>query len=142
MYLTIKQQIKLTKKEYLILKELCHISKNLYNQTLYEVRQKFFSDKKYLNYYEAVRILQGTKNYTSLQAQVSQQTMKIVDENFKSFFALRRKNIKARIPKYLDKDGFFKLCIPTVRIKSGKFQLPYSRSYAKEHDKLYFNIRK
>lgn len=140
MYLTIKQQIKLTKKEYLILKELCHISKNLYNQTLYEVRQKFFSDKKYLNYYEAVRILKGTENYTSLQAQVSQQTMKIVDENFKSFFALMRKNIKARIPKYLDKDGFFKLCIPTVNIKSGKFQLPYSRSYAKGHDKLYFNV--
>ena len=140
MYLTIKQQIKLTKKEYLILRELCHTSKDLYNQALYEVRQEYFNNRKYLNYYGVVKALQGTENYSKLQAQISQQTLKVVDENFKSFFELKKKKYKAKIPKYLDKDGFFELIIPTVIIKDGKFQLPYSRGYTKEHDKIYIKI--
>lgn len=137
MYLTVKQQIKLTKKEYLIFRDLCHISKNLFNQALYEIRQEYFNTKKYLNYYDVVKILQGTENYSLLQAQISQQTLKVVDESFKSFFALIKKGYKAKIPKYLDKEGFFELIIPTVNIKDGKFQLPYSRKYGKEHDKIY-----
>lgn len=140
MYLACKQQVKLTKEEYLILRELCHVSKNLYNQALYEIRQEYFSSKNYLNYYDVVKRLQGTENYSILQAQISQQTLKIVDENFKSFFALIKKEYKARIPKYLDKDGFFKLCIPTVKIKDGKFQLPYSRKYGKEHNKIFIKV--
>lgn len=140
MYLTIKQQIKLTKKEYLVLRELCHTSKDLYNQALYEVRQEYFNNKRYLNYYDTVKILQGNENYSKLQAQISQQTLKAVDENFKSFFVLIKKGYKARIPKYLDKDGFFELIMPTVSIAGGKFRLPYSRSYAKEHDKTYIKV--
>ena len=141
MYLAVKQQLNnLSKDEYLVLRELCRVSKNLYNQTLYEIRQEYFKSKKYLNYYEVYKRLQNTENYSLLQAQVSQQTLKSVDENFKSFFGLIKKKMKARIPKYLDKDGFFKLTIPTVSIKNGKIQLPYSRQYAKEHNKIYLKV--
>lgn len=141
MYLAVRQQLNnLSKEEYLVLRELCHVSKNLYNQALYEIRQEYFKSKKYLNYYDVCKRLQGTENYSLLQAQVSQQTLKAVDENFKSFFGLLRKKLKARIPKYLDKDGFFKLTIPTVSIKNDKIQLPYSRQYAKEHSKIYLKV--
>ena len=141
MYLAVKQQLNnLSKDEYLVLRELCHVSKNLYNQALYELRQEYFRSKKYLNYYEIYKRLQNTENYSLLQAQVSQQTLKAVDENFKSFFGLIKKKLKARIPKYLDKNGFFKLTIPTVSIKNGKIQLPYSRQYAKEHNKIYLKV--
>lgn len=141
MYLAVKQQLNnLSKQEYLVLRELCHVSKNLYNQALYEVRQEYFNTKKYLNYYGVQKRLQGTENYSLLQAQLSQQTIKIVDENFKSFFALLKKKMTAMIPKYLDKEGFFKLTIATVSIKNGKLQLPYSRSYAKEHNKIYIKV--
>lgn len=141
MYLAVKQQLNnLSKDEYFVLRELCHVSKNLYNQALYEIRQEYFKSKKYLNYYDICKRLQGTENYSFLQAQVSQQTLKAVDENFKSFFGLIKKKMKARIPKYLDKDGFFKLTIPTVSIKNGKIQLPYSRQYAKEHNKIYLKV--
>ena len=44
MYLTIKQVPKLTKDEILILKELSHASKNLYNEALYNIRQYFFKN--------------------------------------------------------------------------------------------------
>ena len=141
MYLAVKQQLNnLNKEEYLVLRELCHVSKNLYNQALYEIRQEYFKSKKCLNYYDVCKKLQGTENYSLLQAQMSQQTLKTVDDNFKSFFELIKKKLKARIPKYLDKDGFFKLTIPTVSIKNGKIQLPYSRQYAKEHNKIYLKV--
>ena len=141
MYLAVKQQLNnLSKDEYLVLRELCHVSKNLYNQALYEIRQEYFRSKKYLNYYEVYKRLQNTENYGLLQAQVSQQTLKAVDESFKSFFGLIKKKLKARIPKYLDKGGFFKLTIPTISIKNGKIQLPYSRQYAKEHNKIYLKV--
>ncbi len=141
MYLAVKQQLNnLSKSEYLVLRELCHVSKDLYNQALYEIRQEYFRSKKHLNYYDVCKKLQGTENYGLLQAQISQQTLKVVDENFKSFFGLIRKKLKARIPKYLDKDGFFKITIPTVSIRDDKIQLPYSRQYAKEHDKIYLKV--
>ena len=56
MYLAVKQQLNnLSKDEYLVLRELCHVSKNLYNQALYEIRQEYFRSKKYLNYLIYVR---------------------------------------------------------------------------------------
>ena len=141
MYLAVKQQLNnLSKSEYLVLRELCRVSKDLYNQALYEIRQEYFRSKKHLNYYEVCKRLQSTENYGLLQAQISQQTLKVVDENFKSFFGSIKKKLKVRIPKYLDKDGFFKITIPTVSIRDGKIQLPYSRQYAKEHDKIYLKV--
>ena len=51
MYLTIKQQLKhLTKDNYLNLKELCHVAKNLTNECIYNVRQYYFNEREYLCY--------------------------------------------------------------------------------------------
>ena len=51
MYLAVKQQLNhLSKNEYKILRELCHIAKNLKNQAIYNVRQYYFENKQYLNY--------------------------------------------------------------------------------------------
>ena len=116
-YGIIKQQI--TKKDldiYNLFKELTHISKNLYNQALYTIRQKYFNNKKYLNYYNLDKILKNDENYKLLQSGCSQQVLKMVDQNFKSFFALLKKKKqnnnknKINIPKYLDKEGYFKIC--------------------------------
>ena len=37
-YLTIKQQPKLSKEELIVLKELSHTAKNLYNEALYNIK--------------------------------------------------------------------------------------------------------
>lgn len=51
MYLTQKNQVReLNKSEFLALKELCRLSKNLYNVGLYTVRQYFFQEHKHLRY--------------------------------------------------------------------------------------------
>ena len=50
-YLTQKNQAReLNKSEFLALKELCWVSKNLYNVGLYTVRQYFFQERKHLRY--------------------------------------------------------------------------------------------
>ena len=71
--------------------ELCKISKNLYNQALYIFKQELNTNNKWLNYYDLNKILQstynleGTINYRLLKAQVSQQCLKTLDKNIKSY---------------------------------------------------------
>jgi putative transposase len=64
-------------------------SKNLYNSTTYAVRQYYFQNKKYLSYYQAQNLFQTSHqpDYEALPRKVSQQTMRMVDQNFRSFFA-------------------------------------------------------
>lgn len=51
MYLTLKQQVKhLSKEDYRSIKELCRIAKNLTNQAIYNSRQYYFMEGKYLNF--------------------------------------------------------------------------------------------
>ena len=147
MYLTIKQQLKhLTKEEYLILKDLTHTAKNLYNVALYNIRQHLFQTGKYLNYYDNYSLCKGNENYKILNSNMSQQILKEVDGSFKSFFELlnlRKQgqyNKSISIPKYLDKDGYYTLVIGFVRINGNKLIIPYSRSYKKNHKPIVFII--
>jgi putative transposase len=52
---------------------------------------------------------QKQQDYYKLPAKVSQQTLKMVEQNFKSFFGLLKseKTKKVKIPKYLDKNSSF-----------------------------------
>ena len=141
MYLVVKQQLNhLSKAEYNVLKEQCRISKNLKNQVLYEIRQKFFSDNSYLNYNEVYKLLKTSNNYKLLQSNMAQQIMKSVDAEFKSFFGClnsQKVTNKVNIPQYLPKDGYNQLVIQQIGVHNGKFQMPYSREYAKTHEKFY-----
>lgn len=101
--------IKRNNKLYKFLDELCFSSKNLYNTALYEIRQQYFKDKSYLNYYNINKLLhdRNDENYFSLPSNTSQETLKLLDKNFNSFFkSIKSKNInhKISIPKYLDKE--------------------------------------
>lgn len=85
--------------------ELAFKSKNLYNQGLYNVRQHYFETKEYLNYVANFHVSKKQESYSQLPAKVSNQTLKLVDQNFKSFFALIKvEGCIAKIPKYLDKE--------------------------------------
>ncbi|AVQ26196.1 RNA-guided endonuclease InsQ/TnpB family protein [Fusobacterium periodonticum] len=143
MYLTLKQQVKhLSKKEFKILKYLCHIAKNLKNQAIYNVRQHYFNNKKYLSYNENYKILKNSENYKKLNSNMAQQILKEVDESFKSFFALLKLakngqyNGKIKLPNYLDKDGFTTLVIGFVRLKDDMLIVPYSNSFKKTHQEV------
>ena len=106
MILTERHIIKKTNPLYKELDMLCFLSKNLYNSALYTVRQFYFENKKYINWININNQFIKDKqiDYYALPCKVSQQTLKMVDQNMKSFFnALKAKNSKPRLPKYLDK---------------------------------------
>lgn len=108
MILTEKTVYKHKDKEFKELDNLCFLSKNLYNATLYTIRQHYFQNKSYLSYYDVVKkfVRENNIDYRMLPAKVSNKTQLLVDKAFKSFFALKKKkNTKAKIPKYLAKDG-------------------------------------
>lgn len=106
--------IKSTDHRYKDLLDLCHLSKNLYNATLYDVRQHFFSTEEYKPYWSVDKTFKESSNpdYRALPAQTSQQVMRGVDSEFKSFFSLLKKKQSGKydkpvqIPHYLKKDGY------------------------------------
>ena len=141
MYLTVKQQVKhLSKTDYVTLRELCHISKNLTNEAIYNIRQQYFTDGSYLKYEQNYKALKSSSNYRTLNSNMAQQILKEVDGSFKSFFGLMKlaKNGKCafkdcKLPHYLPKDGYATLIIGYVRITGNTLVIPFSNSYKKTH---------
>ena len=109
------------------LSEVLWKSKNLYNATMYAVRQHYFNHKEYLPYCKVQKQFQDTHqfDYEALPRKVSQQTMRIVDRNFKSFFkALKSPKVnKARLPKYLKKDGKYLLTYTSQAVSVKELKL-------------------
>ena len=140
--------IKPSHKDYKELDHLLFLSKNLYNTGLYEVRQHFFKAKedssvkyKYLNYYALNALLKGREdeNYRALPANTSQEVLKLINQNFCSFFkalSMKRERLmsnKVNIPKYLDKEKgrqiliYNQMTIGKVLLKKGIIQLPKTK---------------
>lgn len=143
MYLVLKQQIKhLTKEEYNILRELCRIAKNLTNQAIYNVRQHYFQEKQYLRYEANCYEMKYLENYKLLNSNMAQQTLKDVDQMFKSFFALiklakqGKYNFKhIRLPNYLPKNGYTNLIIGQIRLrKDNILTIPFSNTFKKKYN--------
>ena len=141
MYLTVKQQIKhLSKEDYKSIKELCHIAKNLTNEAIYNVRQYYFTENKFLKYEKNYTLLKSSPNYKKLNSNMAQQILKEVDGSFKSFFGLIKlaKQGKysfkdCKLPRYLPKDGYTTLVIGFVRLNGNKLILPFSNNFKKTH---------
>ena len=143
MYLTQSNVIrKLPKSEYAMLREMCRYSNNLYNVALYNIRQYYFHEKKFLRYEENYHVCKTNENYGLLQAGVSQQILKVVDRSFKSFFNLLKKARSGeyrfhdvRIPHYREKGGMFPLVLSTnaINVKDGFLTVPMSREFSKLH---------
>ena len=115
------------------IKELCHLSKNIYNEANYVIRQEFFKTKRWIRYNELYKLLKESENYRALPAQTAQQILKIVDRSWKSFFNAmnawkeKPKNYEMpRPPKYKRKEGIFMLVFTNqqVKIKEGQLIFP------------------
>ena len=148
MYLTVKQQLKnLSKVDYRNLRRLCRTSKNIMNEAIYINRQYFFNEGKYLGYQKTYAELKSSVNYKTLNSNMAQQSMKVVDGMFQAFIALlrlvKKKQYDSRavqLPHYLPKDGFAPLVIQQFKIKGGVFTLPYSKKYDEEHEKVSIKV--
>ena len=102
--------------------ELCRNANNLYNATMYCVRQSFFAGTVLT--YEAVNkkfIHEKQADYYSLPTKISQQIQRIVSSAWKGYFSAIR-DYKKNPSKYLGKPR-----IPGYREKGGFYIVPFTR---------------
>jgi len=131
--LTERIQLKKTKQ----LSHLCHLSKNLYNQGNYIIKTTLENEtengqRKWVRYLELYQNLQDSPNYRSLPSQVAQQTLRLLDRNWKSFFKAikdwkkhpEKYQEKPEPPRYKPKDGEFLIIFTNLecRIKLDKIR--------------------
>lgn len=104
------------KKNHFLFEEIdmtCFLSKNLYNKANYIIRQEFINTSKekeaglrekanWIRYNQLQKMLQDDKDfdYYQLPTKVSQQVLKLLDKNWKSFFKSIR-DWKKNPSKYL-----------------------------------------
>ncbi len=118
------------------LSRLCHFTKSLYNIPNWYYRQDFFALNSYLSYYDLDFILKDKEVYRALPSQTSQQVLKLVIRNWKSYFkALREYKVnpckfraKPNIPHYKKKNGENIVIFTNqqCRIKDGWLRFPKS----------------
>ncbi len=133
-----KVKMKRTEKMHLDgneeLSNLCHLSKNLYNEANYVIRQEFFETGEWIRYNELANTMKYSENYQQLPAQTAQQTLRLLDRNWKGFFNAMKewKQHPERFqgrpspPSYKNKAGEFVLIFTTqqAHLWDGLLALP------------------
>ena len=119
MDLTEKEIIYSTDNRFDLIKELCHLSKNLYNASLYDVRQYYFEAKSYRTWQSQRPIFTKNHNpdYYALQSHLAGEVLMQVGRQFIGFFN-NKTNKKKRIPKYKDKNGYNVVTFPKITISN------------------------
>ncbi|MBW4576610.1 MAG: transposase [Aphanothece sp. CMT-3BRIN-NPC111] len=88
-----------------------------------------------MRYESAYHLCKENENYRLLNTDIAQQTLKVVDRTFNSFYGLINAvksasyQQKVRLPHYLPKDGYFVWIIPRIKVKIGRFYVPMSNAY-------------
>ncbi len=107
-------------------REYCRYSKNLYNFALYQIRQEYIKEGKYIgNYVDMGKSLKREVDFKAIGSNSGQQTLKLLDRVWKSFFAgLKEYNKnpskflgRPQLPKYLKKDGEYVWVLTNVQSK-------------------------
>lgn len=151
--LSLTNRMKLDKGQYQLVKALCRYSKNLYNQGLYNTRQEFFQNNRFLQYPKNYHLCKESENYKMMQAATAQQSLKFVERGMRSFFGLMKlyKNgdlDRPSLPRYLPKEGLFMVAFPknAFSIRDGMVHLGVSRAILRDfpeaHRQLTFRLPK
>jgi len=131
MRLTFSFRIDKNDKVYSYLLNMSRISKNLYNQALFEVKKHYEKTGEILSYLHLDKLmktktnLEGNINYRLLPAKVAQQTLMLVEQNVKSFFSAladykehpQKYQACPSFPHFLPKEGHFVLVFTNQQAK-------------------------
>jgi IS605 OrfB family transposase len=142
--LTQKYKLKLNEDEKFIIDKLSYHSARLYNSCVYNIRQYYFNNNSYLNYVDQYHLIKDDVNYKLLITDSAQQTHRLVDRNFKSFFSLLKLKQKGKysnpvnVPSYLDKDSGWSVLVAgrSSRVKNGKIYMGLSKQFREEYNVL------
>ena len=107
---TLKYHYKANNDEIAMLKLLCRISKNLYNATLYYLRQYYFEYNTIPSYFDTNKILKDNENFHIINTYQSICIIRCAHNNMMKFIKKH-----GSLPKYLPKNGFYPLYTDQVR---------------------------
>ena len=136
-----KHIIKKNHPYYSMFCKFTHQSKNLYNHANYLVRKEFIETGKWLRYQDLDKLLKQDIDYPDYAnmhaAQSAQQTLRLLDDNWKSFFKSIKDwaenkdkySGKPKLPKYKPKDGKLILVITNQQIKQSKNLISFPKSF-------------
>ena len=130
-----QHQIKRNNPIWKLIDDLCFKSKNVYNCANYIIRQEFINNHKWIKYNELDKLMQQQECYYELGSQCSQQTLKILDKNWKSFF-VAIKDWGKHPEKYLGRPKLPKY----KNVNNGRFILTLSNiQFRIEEECLFFS---
>ena len=133
--------IKPNHKHYNLLNEFCYKSKNLYNYANYIIRQEFIKNGNWIRYNNLDKILKQEGNnfdYKNMPlASCSQQCLKLLDKNWKSFFqSIKDYNQnpskylgRPKLPKYKPKNGRNILILTSQNCKIQKGIVKFPKTF-------------
>lgn len=136
-----KHIIKPNNKYYSLLDEFCYKSKNLYNCANYIIRQEFINNGKWIRYNDLDKLLKQEGNnfdYKNMPlASTSQQCLKLLDKNWKSFFQSIKdynKNSnkylgRPKLPKYKQKDSRNLIVLTNQNCKISKNIIKFPKAF-------------
>lgn len=114
MRLTERHVIRKCDPRYSQFSALCHLSKNLYNASLYDVRQYYFETGRFKSF-QTQRpqfVAANNPDYRALPAKIAGEVLQQVGRAYTSFFRSLGSSKKGRIPHYLPKNGSNIIAIP------------------------------
>jgi len=138
---TLKFKIrKLSKDDFRKLNDFSHYTNNLYNYSLYVAKKYYEETNNYIGITNLEKIVKDNDNYKLLPVQTSQQILRLLDKNFKSFFVLlRKKKIgqytdNINIPKFKKKGSMFNIIFTfqNSKLENNKITLWSSKAYNKK----------
>lgn len=111
MLLAEKHVVKRSSPFFKEIDDLAFKSKNLYNAANYVIRQHFFEHRVILSYNPMAKLMQEEDAYCALPRKVSQQVLRVLDRNWKSWLEAIKEyrrdpskfKAEPKIPKYKDK---------------------------------------
>lgn len=136
-----KHIIKPNNKYYSLLDEFCYKSKNLYNYANYIIRQEFINNGKWIRYNDLDKSLKQEGNnfdYKNMPlASTSQQCLKLLDKNWKSFFQSIKDYNKnpnkylgrPKLPKYKQKDSRNLIVLTNQNCKISKNIIKFPKAF-------------
>ena len=143
--------IKPNHKYYNLLNEFCYKSKNLYNYANFLIRQEFINNGNWIRYNDLDKILKQEGNnfdYKNMPlASCSQQCLKLLDKNWKSFFqSIKDYNQnpskylgRPKLPKYKKKNEKNVLILTSQNCKIQKGIVKFPKVFKGFHIKTKVN---
>ncbi|MFX0066752.1 MAG: RNA-guided endonuclease InsQ/TnpB family protein [Candidatus Hermodarchaeota archaeon] len=128
---TLKLKFRVNKKQARVLSRMSYVCTKLYNIANYERREVWNNQGNIPTYADQCKSLKTNPWYKQLHSQSAQGVLKKLDEAYRSWYALRKKELKTNLPKKHQKarpPGFRpKEMMSTILYKQAGFQVHKNR---------------